>query len=237
MCLDVDLIILPATRRVCFGENDFLLLALVRFRSATLRIIAISFGEIAPLPPLAIDFGDLESVSVRMTDFFGAKERRLDDFENLLLVLLLDLVDFNAEGPAEPEEGFAHCIMVFRRNLLFSCSEPNPDGLPCLEMDFSDLVATVNAGRPLLWDLKDVEDPAFEASASLLRSSSCFVVAFADTATAFTSGTAEACLDVDVNTDREALLSFALLASLTTLLLLLLRTLLTALTTLLLLLL
>ena len=57
------------------------------------------------------------------------------------------------------------------------------------------------------------------------------------TATALTRGTEEACLDDDENTDREALLSFALFATLSSLLLLLLRTLLATLTALLLLLL
>ena len=50
MRLDVDLIIFPAERR---GENFFLLL--LWFRSATLRMIAISFGEIVPL---AMERGD-----------------------------------------------------------------------------------------------------------------------------------------------------------------------------------
>ena len=56
----------------------------------------------------------------------GAKESRLDDLEDLLLVLALDLVDFNADDAEitdddeEDEEDFAHCIMELRRNLLLS---------------------------------------------------------------------------------------------------------------------
>jgi hypothetical protein len=56
----------------------------------------------------------------------GAKESLLEDLDDLLIVLALDLVDFSAEGAAETtdedddEEGFAHCIIALRRNLLFS---------------------------------------------------------------------------------------------------------------------
>jgi hypothetical protein len=58
-----------------------------------------------------------------MIAFFGAKESLLEDLDDLLVVLALDFVDFSAEGTEvtdDDEEGFAHCIMVFRRNLLFS---------------------------------------------------------------------------------------------------------------------
>ena len=53
-----DLITLPAARRgfLFKGDIDFRLDRL--FRSATLRIMAISFGEMAPLAPLAMDRGD-----------------------------------------------------------------------------------------------------------------------------------------------------------------------------------
>jgi len=94
-----------------------------------------------------------------MMDFFGANESRLDDLDDFVLVLLLDLVDFRAEGTTfddddDDEDGFAHCIMVLRRNLLFSCSVPRPDGLPCLSCSFffceaevCTFVATVKTGR------------------------------------------------------------------------------------------
>jgi hypothetical protein len=62
MRLDVDLIIFPGVRREFLfkGDNDFVfVLSLLRFRFATLRMMAISFGEIAPLAPLAMDFGDM----------------------------------------------------------------------------------------------------------------------------------------------------------------------------------
>ena len=58
-----------------------------------------------------------------MTDFLGAKESLLEDLEDLLV---LDMEDLSAEEPAETtddddeEDGFAHCIIVFRRNLFFS---------------------------------------------------------------------------------------------------------------------
>jgi hypothetical protein len=57
-------------------------------------MMAISFGEIAPLPPLALDRGDRYS---EMIDFLGAKESLLEDLDDLLEVLALDLVDFNAD--------------------------------------------------------------------------------------------------------------------------------------------
>lgn len=59
-----------------------------------------------------------------MIAFFGAKESLLEDLDDLLVVLALDFVDFSAEGTDvtddDDEEGFAHCIMVLRRNLLVS---------------------------------------------------------------------------------------------------------------------
>ena len=209
-------------------------------------MMAISLGEMFPLPPLAMDRGDLWLLlSVSMMDFFGANESRLDDLEDLLLaVLMLDLVDLRAEGMAcdgvdEEEDGLAHCIMVLRRNLLFSCSVPRPDGLPCRSISFFfcetevfDLVATVNAGR-LPLDPYEAEDPAVVDFVSLVLSSAA--VAAADgTAMALAIGL-EACRDDEETTDREALLILVLLATLTALLLLMLRTL-TALTALLLLL-
>ena len=54
-----------------------------------------------------------------MTDFLIAKESFLDDLEDLLVV---DLDDLRIEEPVEmtddeeEEDGFAHCIIVFRRN-------------------------------------------------------------------------------------------------------------------------
>ena len=116
MRLEVDLIILPARR----GDNALTLPALLPFRSATFRMIAISFGEIAPLGPLAADRGDLYEVVI--IDFLGAKDSLLEDLDDLLLILVLDFVDFRAEGPTGVSEllGFAHCIIVLRRNLLFS---------------------------------------------------------------------------------------------------------------------
>ena len=111
-----------------------------------------------------------------MIDFFGAKESRLDDLEDLLVVLILDLVDLRAEGAPpvtdddDEEEGFAHCIMVLRRNLLFSCSVPRPDGLPFFSASFCekevcDFVATVNAGR-LPLDPYEAEDFVSSAGAA-----------------------------------------------------------------------
>ena len=81
-----------------------------------------------------------------MTDFLGAKESLLEDLDDLLMVLVLDLVDLRAEGAADTtdeddEEGFAHCFMVFRRNLLFSFCVPNPDGL-CPSSSLSFLSAS-----------------------------------------------------------------------------------------------
>ena len=73
-------------------------------------MISIFFGEIA------------SAVGVVMTDFLGAKES-LVDLEDLLL---LDLEDLRIEELVEmtdddgEEDGFAHCIIVFRRNLFFS---------------------------------------------------------------------------------------------------------------------
>jgi len=84
---------LPAARR---GDDFLLLVADSRFRLATLRIMSISLGDIAPLAPEALDRGDRILV---MIFFLGAKERRLEDFDDLddlLEVLVTDLVDLGS---------------------------------------------------------------------------------------------------------------------------------------------
>ena len=84
---------LPAARR---GDDFLLLVADPRFRLATLRIMSISLGDIAPLAPLALDRGDRILV---MIFFLGANERRFEDFDDLddlLEVLVTDLVDLGS---------------------------------------------------------------------------------------------------------------------------------------------
>lgn len=107
-----------------------------------------------------------------MTDFLGANESLADDLEDLLLLDLEDLrIEF--EEPVEmtddegEEDGFAHCFIVFRRNLFLSFCELNPEGFCCN----SGFVFTLNAER-LPRDNPDAVDPTAEAAVSIMISSS-----------------------------------------------------------------